>query len=358
MHKRAYLYIMKEMIKIRSANGYGTIVCLDKTGKKRRKPWAVRVTVGWEDGKQKTKYIGYYEKQKDAKLALANYHNQGISVDANSITFGQVFELWKDRNEGKLTTKNLGAYESAYKLVPQLHDKKLKDLKSQQLQDAMDNIDKKYATKSKVKTLMKQMYELAMMDDLVLKDYSAAIDLKCVQEDVGKVYTREEIKHLWDIAGESELAEDILILIYTGMRIGEALECVSPKADFHIEDGYFECHGTKTKSADRAVPIHPDILPLLEKRKDRQWLFLNQTGQQAKYRAFSYAYVKMLDDLGWEHIIHDTRKTFATVLHENDIADEDIKAIVGHSQSGVTHKTYVKHRIENLVEKISKVTFV
>lgn len=343
---------------MRNENGYGTIVCLDKTGKKRRKPWAVRVTVGWENGKQKTKYIGYYAKQKDAKIALANYHNQGISLDASSVTFKQVFELWKDRNKGKLTPKNFGAYEAAYKLVPQLHDRKLKDLKSQQLQEAMDNVDKKHATKSKIKTLMKQMYELAMMDDLIMKDYSAAVDIKAVQEEVGKVYPKEELKQLWGLVGELELAEDILILIYTGMRIGEALECVSPKTDFHLEDGYFECHGTKTKSADRVIPIHPDILPLLEQRKDRQWLFHNQSGKQAKYRSFCYAYTKLLDELGLDHVIHDTRKTFATILHENDITDEDIKAMIGHSQSGVTQKTYVKHRIDNLITKMSKVKFI
>ena len=37
---------------MRNENGFGSIVCLDKSGKKRRKPWAVRITTGWKNGKQ------------------------------------------------------------------------------------------------------------------------------------------------------------------------------------------------------------------------------------------------------------------------------------------------------------------
>lgn len=48
---------------MKNQNGIGSIVCLDKTGKKRRKPFAVRITTGWKDGKQVRKYLGYYKTQ-------------------------------------------------------------------------------------------------------------------------------------------------------------------------------------------------------------------------------------------------------------------------------------------------------
>ena len=42
---------------MRLANGFGSVVYL---GKKRRKPYGARVTVGWTDeGKQKYKYINF-----------------------------------------------------------------------------------------------------------------------------------------------------------------------------------------------------------------------------------------------------------------------------------------------------------
>lgn len=345
------------MRKQRAENGWGTVVCLDKTGTKRRKPWAVRVTIGWVDGKQQTKYIGYYEKEKEAQRALLEYNSKGMSYNANTVTFEQVYEMWREKNEGKMTPKNLGSYNAAYNLVPQLHKKKMKDIKSRQLQMAMDDIKLKYSSKTRVKSLIKQMYQLAILDDLVMKDYSMMLDIKCKQEESGTVYTHEEIQNLWDIREQNPLVDDILILIYTGMRISEALS-IQPTEHFHLEDGYFECHGTKNQSSDRLVPIHPSILPILEERKNRNWLFLNSYGKKSQYRTFAYAYEKFLREIGFDHIIHDTRKTFATILHENDVMESDIKAILGHAQSNVTQKVYVKHRIERLVEKIKTVKFV
>ena len=342
---------------MRNENGYGTVVCLDKTGKKRRKPWAVRVTIGWENGKQKTKYLGYYEKQKDAQIALANYHSKGISLEANNVTFQQIFDMWKEKKQGILTEKNLMLYQASYNLTPILHNKKMRDIKSKQLQDAMDSVDRKYSSKSRLKSLWKQMYEIAMLDDLVMKDYSTGVNIKVTQEESGLSYEKDQISKLWELQSENELAEDIIILIHTGMRISEALG-INPLKDFHLESGYFECHGTKNKASDRLIPIHPSIMPILEKRRDRPYLMQNTKGQKAQYRTFAYNYEKLMNTLEWEHIIHDTRKTFATVCHENDMPEEDIKAIIGHTQRGITHKTYVKHRIEHLIEKIKKVQFV
>lgn len=41
---------------------------------RRRRPYAVRVTVGWtDDGKQKYKYIGYYEKKNGSRAPSCAY---------------------------------------------------------------------------------------------------------------------------------------------------------------------------------------------------------------------------------------------------------------------------------------------
>lgn len=342
---------------MRNSNGYGTIVCLDKTGKKRKNPWAVRVTIGYENGSQKTKYIGYYATRSDAQMALAKFHANQMSVDSASITFGELFDLWKRKRVDTLTEKNLAAYSAVYRLTPQLHDRKLKDIKSVQLQEAMDSVDRKHATKSKLKSLWHQMYELAISDDLVLRDYSESVELNCVQEASGVVFTKEQISELWSIAELDDMAVYTLLLVYTGMRISEALQ-LNPATDIHLEDGYIEVHGTKTSAADRIVPIHSDIKRLLKCRENAYWLFSNSRGQKAQYRTFAMAYTKWMEKRGWCHIIHDTRKTFVTVLHENGLLTEDIAAMVGHSTQGVTSKVYMKSNVNNLISKMRLVKFV
>ena len=56
---------------MRRGNGDGSIF---KLKGRRRRPYAVRVTVGWtDDGKQKYKYIGYYEKKNGSRAPSCAY---------------------------------------------------------------------------------------------------------------------------------------------------------------------------------------------------------------------------------------------------------------------------------------------
>ena len=64
---------------MRNKNGNGGIVKLSGT---RRKPYAVRITKGWEDGKQKFEYIGYYETREQAEKILQSMEkNTEIEID-------------------------------------------------------------------------------------------------------------------------------------------------------------------------------------------------------------------------------------------------------------------------------------
>ena len=67
-------------------NGYGSVICL---GKKRRKPYAVRVTVDRvlyeKDGKlcskQKYAYLGTFTTSKEAHMYLAEYNANRVDSD-------------------------------------------------------------------------------------------------------------------------------------------------------------------------------------------------------------------------------------------------------------------------------------
>lgn len=330
---------------------------MDKTGKKRRKPWAVRITTGWIGTTQKYKYLGYYKSQKDAQLALAQHHLNAMDVDAATITFGELFESWIKKKESTLTEANLMAYNNAFRLVNSLYKKKkLKDLKSNHLQDAIDKLDKKASTKKKVKTLMKQMYEYALINDLAVKNYADFVTVNEKQEDSGRIYDKEEIKKVWDLANEGNItAEDIILLLYTGTRISEALSI--KMEDVHLDENYIELHGTKTKAADRLVPIHEDIKPIIEKRLKQKYLLQNKTGGKIPYPTFSKRYKTTLETLGYTHIIHDTRKSFVTYMFQFGVPKETIQFIVGHSQEGVTARVYLKSDIHFLIQEVNKLTF-
>ena len=83
---------------MKNPNGYGSVYKL--TDKKRRKPWAVRVTDSWDivDGKlkRKYKYLGYYETRKEAMQALAEYNVNPASV-TKDILFVDLYKMWSER---------------------------------------------------------------------------------------------------------------------------------------------------------------------------------------------------------------------------------------------------------------------
>ena len=57
--------------------------------------------------------------------------------------------------------------------------------------------------------------------------------------------------------------DTVLLMIYTGVRIGELLSI--EKEDVHIKERYIVVKGTKTANAMRYVPIHEDLVDIVEK---------------------------------------------------------------------------------------------
>ena len=100
-------------------NGYGAVI---KLGGKRRKPFAARVTVGYEKKstknglpqyKQKYKYLGYFEKRKDALDCLAKYNTNPASIPVN-ITFEQLYNEWSEKKFESLSKSAAQNYKTIY----------------------------------------------------------------------------------------------------------------------------------------------------------------------------------------------------------------------------------------------------
>ena len=84
---------------MRNPNGYGGVT---KLSGNRRRPYRVRVTLGWErreDGSRLQKYttIGYYSTHEDALIALAQFNQMPFDLSLRTITFGQVYKQWTPR---------------------------------------------------------------------------------------------------------------------------------------------------------------------------------------------------------------------------------------------------------------------
>ena len=339
---------------MRNQNGFGSIVCLDKTGKKRRKPWGVRITTGWKDGKQVRKYLGYYKTQKEALLALAEYHKNGVDIDLTKLTLKDLFDKWLDDQEKRnISYSAKRGHYIAYNRLGKLGDMVVNKIKAIHLQKWMDDIELKPGTKNKIKNTMSQVFDHAVQNDMVSKNYAKFIKIEEKVEKTGAIFTDDEIKLLWQHS-DDEIARIFLILIYTGMRIGELL---SMNVDNIHLDEFYMIGGSKTDSGkDRVIPIHKDVIPLVKKQLgNNKWLVQNSRGNAVHYANLSPLAHEFLEKLSMNHKFHDGRKTAVSLMHTAGIPMETIKIIVGHTGYDVTEKVYLYKNINELVETINRI---
>ena len=340
------------MSAIKNPNGYGSI---KKLHGKRRRPFMVTKTTGWdENGKQKIQIIGYYETRSLAMMALAEFNKNPYSIDVSSITFAEVFEKWKENKFEKISKSNINGYNASFKTSQALHNVKFVEIRAKHMQDVVKNSGKGYGSLRKLKVLFNQLFEFAMENDIVSKDYSEFVDIgKNTEDSKRKVFTEKEIARLFELQNEIEFIDTILIMIYSGLRIGELLTIESENVDLEkrIMTG-----GLKTEAGkDRIVPISNKILHLVEKRLQQgyKYLIVNAKGEEMKYNNYyKERWTPIMEELGMEHLPHDCRHTFATKMGTAKADTVALQKIIGHASYVTTANTYTHKDVEELIKNI------
>ena len=329
-------------------NGYGSIVFL---GKKRRRPWAARITVGWnEEKKQVYKYLSYHEKRAAAFAALVEYNKSPYDIDTVSLTFADVFNAWSARKFPTLSTSTVNNYKSIYNKCARLFNMPFRDIKSTHLQAVIDeNIT--LARVGILKILFAHLYGYAIKNDIVEKDYSQFVEIPTQKKKQTKTpFTSSEVATLWKHKDDLT-ARIVLVLLYTGMRISELLEMETKNVNI---DGGYMVGGVKTEAGkNRIIPIHADIMPIIQSQlaDGKQYLFPAKSGKAWIYVNFrSYRFAPLMEKLKMSHTLHETRHTFISQADRCGISPTILKRIVGHANGDITlHYTH-KETAELLTE--------
>lgn len=347
---------------MKNANGTG---CIHKLSGNRRKPYAVILTTGTEYDektdtyKQRRKYLGYFATQQDARKYLAMYNDAPCDPEYVDITFAEIWETIKPKLFEDLSEKRCGCYSAAYKYIT-CADKRIKDIKTPDLQKCIDGCEYKSSTKQNIKTVMAKVYEYAMQNDYVSKDYSKYVKFEKDATSIKRlVFTPAEVETLWDNQGDW-IADMMLVLLYTGMRINEFLSSKSIDIDLDNKTITLPRNIVKNDSSARIVPIHERIIPILERFKSRgkEHIAVKPNGTQIQYKNFMGRDLKKLNELlGVRHTPHDTRHSFITRARECGCDNLVIQRIVGHAPETITEQVYTHLTIEELIEQINLVKY-
>lgn len=119
---------------MRRGNGEGSIF---KLSGKRRKPYAVRITIGWtDDGKQKYKYLGYYTNKTDAKKTLREYLLQPEKIKLEKQTLKSVFEKMMEKSSFSDGTRE--QYQGAFKKLESLQNKNIAEIELDEIESIVE----------------------------------------------------------------------------------------------------------------------------------------------------------------------------------------------------------------------------
>ena len=247
------------------------------------------------------KTMGYYPTRQAAMIALAEYNKSPYDLDVATVTWLDVWNKWGDaaiENAGKSLAPQL---RKAHERCAPLYDMKMKVVRKGHMQDILDSISHMSGTpQARLKYVMQQNFKWALENDIVTKDYSQFLttDVQQKEEALHFPFTSEEIKELWKHQNERfpmiyskqniettvQSANAMLVLLYTGMRVMELGELKAK--DVHIDERYIDLQGTKTKAAKRIVPIHKDIVPVIEAllADGGEYLVVNGHGLPIQYQ--------------------------------------------------------------------------
>lgn len=334
---------------MKKANNYGSIT---KLSGKRRRPYIVTITDKKAslkpnaDGSYsvKRKVLGYFEKKADAEFFLTEYNHKRLNVPSfnySDLTFKKIWDIWAERELTDPNASRTKSYTAAFKKLTPLYNKRIRDIRLFDLQNIIDELgDMSKSSINNVKIVMGIVFEWAIKNDIIEKDYSQYVECKSKDVKSHQPLTHKEVDGLW--AKNSNISRLILIYCYTGVRPSELLEL--SKSNIHINEKYFEIVHAKTAAGIRTVPIADKIIPYFK------W-FVNELLGKYEYNDYIYYFKKEFP----LHTPHDTRSTFISFATEAGNDKILIQKIVGHKSGDVTTDIYTKLELKPLLKVVNSI---
>ena len=340
----------------RNPNGYGSVV---KLSGKRRKPFMVRKTVGYDDRAYPIyDIIGYYTTRAEAMMALAEYNRDPYDVDMAKSTMREVYESWSEETYPHLQQNMKNAYVSAYKHCATVYDKPYKSLRKGHMQACIDFCGRGYSTRSNIKMLFTQLDKYAYDHDIINKCYSDNLRIGNREtSDKHTLVTDQEVQLLWQHQGKP-FVDETLFMLYTGFRVSEML--TMKNADIDFEENTMT-GGMKTSAGkNRVVPIHSELLPIIQRHYSGNTYLFNLDPKQdtENYRTkFLKLWKVEMQKISFNHLTHDCRHTIRSKLDSAGANQVAIDRIMGHSSKTIGERIYTHKTVKELQEALNLLSY-
>lgn len=347
---------------MRRSNGTGNVIKLSGS---RRRPWAVRVPYRDQRGRVRQRYLSYHAKASEAQAALDDWcrTHTAPETDRANQTLQQVYDAWSAARYPKISKQSADVHRAAWLRIAALGGKKIRAIGIDDLQGVLDDAlasGLAPATVAKIKTTIRSIMAYAMERDYIIKDYSQFVRLPAAESRTKKDTISDlHLRRLEQMAADGvPWADTVLILCYTGFRVGELLDLT--RFSLRREGGVEYLVGGKKTAAgrDRVVPVHPKIARYVHAWAARSGdrLICKDDGSAMSVPAYRPRFRGVVEALGLPDATpHWCRYTMASLLHRAGADPLAVKRILGHADSDITDH-YTKLTPAQLAAELSRVS--
>lgn len=331
-------------------NGTGSVYKLP-SGK-----YKAEIVIGYykQDGKlKKRRKTRTFVKKSDALNAISDLRKEK-QIQTSPTLFDLHEAFLKTKRYDKLGKSQKDKLSYAWNRCKEIQLSRISDLTLFDMQSAIDKNTSTFYPARDMKVLLSHLFTTAIQQGVETVNRTEYIELPDAPNAKRQVFSEIDLAKFWDdYYGQTpdgateahKFTGYILIMIYTGMRIGELYKI--KKSDIHLKKRYM-IGGEKSEAGiDREIPISKSIIKVLTdfySSGDKKLVERNIWG-------FYDEYWETIERLGIEkYPPHTCRHTYFTMLVQQDVHPAVIASMGGHAQ----YQTAIDHynRLP-LSEKIS-----
>ncbi len=280
-------------------------------------------------------------------------------------------------------------------LMPYFKDKKLNEVTADDVQFMVNDLTSKglsFSTIKKALETVKEFFKFAVDRNEIIFNPALTVtlpknierqksDIKFFKEDEIDKIMFESVRCYKEGRLVHRLGYIVPFLLYTGMRIGEALALKWSDIDFskktifiHRSSALVKSQddeegrkykiieqSTKTKNGERTIQITGVVQECLEFMQQKnemksEYVFPSQKGLISSHSSVDKMFRSILRNCGLEETgVHSLRHTYASMLFKKGIDVKIISELLGHSGVDITYNTYIHLVKEQRIIEIEKI---
>lgn len=234
----------------------------------------------------------------------------------------------------KIKPKSLGILRNGIEryIKPAIADKPLSAVRSSEILKAIERCPYSYM-RQVVYCIFRAAFRRAYQYDLIAENPTDKLSYVKHHRKQGKALTIDEQEVFLKAIGNEPTRPLWLFYLLSGCRCQEALTLSWTDIDEGLQRVYIR--GTKTESAERYIPLFPqlaELLATLPRTSDKVFPYT--------VRQVDWHFHRILRKNGMKFRLHDLRHTFATRCLESGIAMKTVSKWLGHKHIQTTLKIY------------------